>query len=206
VFFVDDRGRIIDDRHFLTAFAGMAAAADPGVVGIPAFAPMAIEDRVAAAGGKVQRVRTSAEAQMSFAARETPSLVADGLGGFIFPRFHPSFDGLFTIVKLLELLAVDGRQLSEVMDDTPVAHIARLKVSCPWQEKGRVMRMLAQDKETERTKQVDGVKHQWDGEWVLVLPDADQPLFNIWSEARDEGRAWALVHQYADRLSSFQAS
>jgi len=206
VFFVDGRGRIIDDRHFLTAFAGLATQASPGVVAVPVFAPMAIDGRVAAAGGRVQRVRASAEAQMSFAAREHPHLVADGLGGFIFPRFHPSFDGLFTIVKLLELLAVDGRALSEVMDATPVAHLARLKVSCPWQEKGRVMRMLAQDKDTERTKQVDGVKHQWDDEWVLVLPDADQPVFNVWAEARDLDRAWALVHEYAERLGSFQGS
>ncbi len=206
VFFVDDRGRIVDDRHFLTAFSALATQASPGVVAVPVFAPMAIDTGVAAAGGRGQRVRASAEAQMSFAAREKPQLVADGLGGFIFPRFHPSFDGLFTIVKLLELLALDGRPLSDVMNATPVAHMARLKVSCPWQDKGRVMRMLAQDKETERTKQVDGVKHQWADEWALVLPDADQPLFNIWSEARDEGRAWALVHQYADRIGSLQGS
>lgn len=205
VFFVDGRGRIVDDRHFLTAFTGLATQARPGVVAVPVFAPMAIDGRVAAAGGRVQRVRASAEAQMSFAARERPDLVADGLGGFIFPSFHPSFDGLFTIAKLLELLAVDGRSLSEVMDATPVPHMARLKVGCPWQEKGRVMRMLAQEKDTERTKQVDGVKHQWDTEWVLVLPDADQPLFNVWAEAGDEGRAWTLVHQYAERLGSFQA-
>jgi len=206
VFFVDDRGRIVDDRHFLTAFAGLAAQADPGVVAVPVFAPMAIDGNIAAAGGRVQRVRASAEAQMSFAAREHPNLVADGLGGFIFPRFHPSFDGLFTIVKLLELLARDGRALSEVMDATPVAHMARLKVTCPWQEKGRVMRMLAQEQDTERTKQVDGVKHQWDGEWVLVLPDADQPVFNVWSEARDDGRALALAQEYADRLGSYRSS
>ena len=206
VFFVDDRGRIIDDRHFLTAFAGLAAQADPGVVAVPVFAPMAIDGSVAAAGGRIQRVRASAEAQMSFAAREQPNLVADGLGGFIFPRFHPSFDGLFAIVKLLELLARDGRPLSEVMDATPVAHMARLKVNCPWQDKGRVMRMLAQEKDTERTKQVDGVKHQWDDEWVLVLPDADHPVFNVWSEARDDGRALALATRYADRLGSYLSS
>ena len=206
VFLVDDRGRIIDDRHFLTAFTGLATQADPGVVAVPVFAPLAVERLVTAAGGRVQRVRASAEAQMSYAAREHPHLVADGLGGFIFPRFHPSFDGLFTIVKLLELLAGQGRTLGEIMDAAPVAHLARLKVSCPWQAKGRVMRMLAQEKDTERTKQVDGVKHQWDDEWALVLPDADQPLFNVWAEGRDEGRAWALVHQYAERIGSLQSS
>jgi len=50
------------------------------------------------------------------------------------------------------------------------------------------------------------VKHVYDGEWVLVLPDADQPLFSVWAEAADDGRAWSLAHQYADRVGSFRAS
>jgi mannose-1-phosphate guanylyltransferase/phosphomannomutase len=206
VFFVDDRGRIADDRHFVSAFAGLAVRASPGVVAVPVFAPAAVEGIVGEAGGHVIRVRSSAEAQMRLADRERPLLVADALGGFIFPQFHPAFDGLFAVVKLLELLAVAGTTLADLMDGTPSPHMARLKVACPWDEKGRVMRMLAQEPATERTKQVDGVKHVYDGEWVLILPDADQPLFNVWAEARDEGRAWALAHQYAERVGSFRAA
>jgi mannose-1-phosphate guanylyltransferase/phosphomannomutase len=206
VFFVDDRGRIIEDRHALTAFARLVAKTTPGLIAVPVFAPAIIEELVAETGGRVQRVRASAEAQMGLAAREHPLLVADGLGGFIFPRFHPSFDGLFAIVKLLEMLAVQQTTLAEVMDQTPAAHLVRLKVTCPWEDKGRVMRMLAQEPATERTKQVDGVKHVFDDSWVLVLPDADQPLFSVWAEAADDGRAWALAHQYADRVGTFRAS
>ncbi len=200
-FFVDDRGRIVEDRHFLTAFVGLVARVTPGVVGVPVFAPAAIEPMVAERGGRVLRVRNSAEAQMRFASRETPVVLGDGLGGFIFPKFHPSFDGLFTLAKVLELLAVTKRSLADVIDETPAPRMARLKVACPWDEKGRVMRMLAQEPATERTRQVDGVKHEYDGEWVLVLPSVDQPLFDVWAEAHDEGRAWALAHQYADRVS-----
>jgi mannose-1-phosphate guanylyltransferase/phosphomannomutase len=109
-------------------------------------------------------------------------------------------------VKLLELLALQRTTLADVMDATPAAHLVRLKVDCPWEDKGRVMRMLAQEPATDRTKQVDGVKHVYDGEWVLVLPDADQPVFSVWAEAADLGRAWSLAHQYADRVGTFRAS
>jgi mannose-1-phosphate guanylyltransferase/phosphomannomutase len=204
VFFVDDRGRIAEDRHFLTAFISLAARSTPGVVAVPVFAPAAIERIVQEHGGRVLRVRASAEAQMRFAAREHPLLVADALGGFIFPRFHPSFDGLFAVIRLLELLAVANTDLARVMDETPPPQMARLKVACPWEEKGRVMRMLAQEPVTDQTKQVDGVKHVYDGEWVLVLPSGDQPVFDVWAEARDEGRAWALAHQYAERVGSLR--
>ena len=71
---------------------------------------------------------------------------------------------------------------------------------------GRVLRRLAQESATERTRQVDGVKHVFDDSWVLVLPDADQPLFSVWAEAADDGQAWALAQQYADRVGTFRAS
>src|SRR5438094_566777 len=196
----EDVGRVVNDMHFLAAFTALSVRSSPGVVAVPVYAPSSIESVVATSGGRVQRVRASAEAQMSLAAREHPLLVGDGVGGFIFPRFHPSFDGLFATVRRLELLAATRQKLSDVVDATPPIHVARLQVSCPWEQKGRVMRMLAQDPQTGKTRQVDGVKHQNDGEWVLVLPDADRPLFNVYAEAPDDDRAWTLVHEYAERL------
>ena len=205
VFVVDDRGRIVNDMHFLAAFVDLTVRLAPGVVAVPVYAPSSIEQIVAAHGGRVQRVRASAEAQMSLAAREHPLLVGDGVGGFIFPRFHPSFDGMYATVRLIELLAGASLHLSDVIDATPPVHVARLQVDCPWEEKGKVMRMLAQDPQTERTRQVDGVKHQNDGEWVLVLPDADRPLFNVYAEANDDDRALSLAHEYAERLERMRA-
>ncbi|HEY6957440.1 MAG TPA: nucleotidyl transferase, partial [Candidatus Limnocylindria bacterium] len=204
-FFVDDRGRITSDMDFLTAFAWLSARVTPGVVAVPVYAPSSVERIVSDAGGRVQRVRASASAQMDVAVREHPLVIGDGVGGFIFPRFHPSFDGLFATVRLLELLAVTGRSLAEIMDETPNANLARIQVPCPWDQKGRVLRVLAQDPRTDRVRQIDGVKHQSDGEWVLVLPDADRPLFNVYAEARDEGRAWTLANEYAERLEQLRS-
>src|SRR5438034_3306508 len=127
-FFVDDLGRITTDMQLLTAYAWLSAQVTPGVVAVPVFAPSSIERIVQEAGGRVQRVRASASAQMDIAAREHPLVVGDGVGGFIFPRFHPSFDGLFATVKLLELLAVTDKKLSDVIDELPPSNVARVQV------------------------------------------------------------------------------
>src|SRR3989475_8270097 len=206
VFVADDRGRIVNDMHFLAAFISLTIRLAPGVVAVPVYAPSSIEQIVTSYGGRVQRVRASSEAQMSLAAREHPLLVGDGVGGFIFPRFHPSFDRLVAPGRLLARPAAAQQELSHVLHPAPPAHVARLQVDCPWEQKGRVMRMLAQDPRTERTRQVDGVKHQNDGEWVVVLPDADRPLFNVYAEAKDDERAWKLAQQYAERLAKLRAS
>src|SRR5256886_8536373 len=97
VFVVDDRGRIVNDMHFLAAFVDLTVRLAPGVVAVPVYAPSSIEQIVAAHGGRVQRVRASAEAQMSLAARGHPLLFGGGGGGVIIPRLHPSFDALYAI-------------------------------------------------------------------------------------------------------------
>ncbi len=205
VFFVDERGRIVNDLAFLAILSRLVIAERPGsTVAIPVYAPQVLELVAEDAGGKVQRVRASAEALMQFAQRETPAMVGDGRGGFIWPAFHASFDGLLTIAKLLELLATRKQPLSHFVDAAPEFHMARLKVDCPWEDKGRVMRLLAEEPLTSATKQVDGVKHVYDGEWVLVLPEGDAPSFDVWAEASSEGKAWELAHGYAERLEKLR--
>src|SRR5438445_1210498 len=56
VFVVDDRGRIVNDMHFLTAFIALTVRQTPGVVAVPVYAPSSIEQVVAGYGGRVQRV------------------------------------------------------------------------------------------------------------------------------------------------------
>ena len=41
---------------------------------------------------------------------------------------------------------------------------------------------------------------------MVVLPDADRPLFNVYAEGPDDDRAWTLVHEYAERLERLRAS
>ena len=176
----------------------------PATVAVPVYAPQSLERVAEEAGGKVQRTRASAEALMQVAQRDAPATVADGRGGFIWPAFHASFDGLLTIAKLLELLAVAKRPISSFVDDAPEFHMARLKVDCPWDEKGRVMRLLAEEPRTAATRQVDGVKHVYDGEWVLVLPEGDAPRFDIWAEGRSDSKAWELAQGYAQRVEQLR--
>src|SRR5258708_25371945 len=90
VFFTDDRGRIIEDRHFLTAFVRLTAKTSPGLVAVPVFAPASIERLVTEAGGRVPRVPASAGAQGGLPAPPPPQIGADGPGRLPFPAVPPS--------------------------------------------------------------------------------------------------------------------
>ena len=78
-------------------------------------------------------------------------------------------------------------------------------VSCPWEVKGRIMRVLTAESEGTHTELVDGIKtYQDDGSWVLILPDASEPNFRIYAEASSQDAANELVHRAVLRISGLK--
>jgi mannose-1-phosphate guanylyltransferase / phosphomannomutase len=83
--------------------------------------------------------------------------------------------------------------------------MVRKDVACPWEDKGKVMRLLNERYRDNDIPQVDGVKiMENSSEWALILPDADQPTFHIIVEARTNDRANAMVEKYGSLVGSLQ--
>ena len=206
---VDETGYILSGSDLLAVFALLVARAKPGAqVAVPVTAPSTIDRILAEHGGGVIRTKTDVRSLMGTAAegKEGIALAGDTSGGFIFPEFHPAFDGLFSFAKLLELLAVQKTSLSQVREMLPAYYMASETVSCPWEIKGRIMRILTAESEGTRTELVDGIKsYRDDGSWVLILPDASEPNFRIYAEAGSQDAANELVHRAVLRIGSLKS-
>lgn len=205
VYVVDDRHEIVPGWGLLGAVAEMMLRANPeATIAVPVTAPNMFERIAERHGGHVVQTRTSAQSLMAAAAREKVLLAGDGDGGLIFPDFQPAMDGMFALAKLHRLLHVNDVNLSEVIADLPPYYIARTKVPCSWDDKGKVMRMLAQQFQGERTRQIDGIKIDMGDEWVLILPDVDRPIFHILAESVSNDGSRVLMDKYAALVSSLQ--
>ena len=202
---VDDRGRILDGTKMLVVMSSLFLRKyRGGTIAAPVTAPSALEHIAERYDGHIQHTRVQAYALMSAAGREGVVLVGDGNGGFVFPSMQPAFDGMLAIVKLLELLATFEMRLSQVVDDLPPYYMSRTMVNCPWESKGKVMRILSEQYRERRTKPIDGIKIDLGKEWVLVLPDADRPLFHVVAESFSNEQAQALAEKYARVVSGLQ--
>src|SRR5207244_7508641 len=104
-------------------------------------------------------------------------------GGYIVREFMAAFDGLMSLVKLLELLSKVGVSLTEVIDRLPPAHLATLEVPVPWEAKGTVMRRLLERMEGQQVLTIDGVKTFRGDDWALVVPHPLEPVVRVWAEA-----------------------
>lgn len=202
---VDDRGRILDGMKILAVMVSLFLRRyRNGIVAAPVTAPSALQHIANRYEGSIQHTKVLAHALMAAAGREGVVLVGDGKGHFAFPEFHPAFDGMLAIAKLLELLAKYEMRLSEVVDDLPAYYMSSARVNCPWEHKGKVMRILSEQYRERRSKPIDGIKIDLGKEWVLVLPDADSPLFHVFAESVSNEQAQALAEKYARVVSGLQ--
>jgi mannose-1-phosphate guanylyltransferase/phosphomannomutase len=126
------------------------------------------------------------------------------MGSYIFPGFYPVADGLFAIVKIMELLTLIQTPFSQVIHELPSYYMSQTKVPCRWEHKGKVMRILNQQYQDRKLDQIDGIKIDLGDEWVLILPDPDGPFFHIIAEGSSDEQAHILTEKYAGLVTGLQ--
>jgi mannose-1-phosphate guanylyltransferase/phosphomannomutase len=198
VFLVDNQGKHVPEVTAGAAMATLALRANPGgKIVVPVHMPSVFELIAAENGGEVLRCKVDPHDLMDTSSREGVVMAADGMGNFVFPKFQPTIDGLMAAVKLLEFLATQQTTLAKVVADLPDFYSSHREVSCPWEAKGTVMRLLNQQYKDRRADLIDGIKILLgEGEWVLILPDPDFPKFHIYAEARTDSEAQGLAERY----------
>jgi mannose-1-phosphate guanylyltransferase/phosphomannomutase len=202
---VDGSGRRIPQMEMLAAMAALVFRSQPGTtVAVPVDAPSAFESLAAGCGGKILRTRLDGQSLMAAASQKSVRLAGDGRGRYIFPTLHPTFDGMFSLAKLLELLAHERTALHDVLKALPSWHMRETDVPCPWDKKGRVMRLLGEQYRERRVRTADGIKIGLGDEWVLILPDPDEPQFHLVAEAGTDSEAAALADKYASIVTGLQ--
>ncbi len=198
---IDGSGHVLDGTEALLAFVTLVAGhMDGDSIAVPVSATRHVADVAEAAGARVHWAQTSVGSLMDAAGDEGVGFVADGDGGFILPGFLPAFDGAAALVKVLELLAVADRSLADVVADLAHPHLVHTTVVTPWDRKGTVMRELVEQTQHQPVDLIDGVKVWHGDDWVLVIPDTDEPITHLWAEGRDDRGARRLADEYTRRI------
>ncbi|HEX2089485.1 MAG TPA: sugar phosphate nucleotidyltransferase [Actinomycetota bacterium] len=203
---IDSSGTVLDGRTALLAYVQLVAQSQPSPrVALPVATSRVAEAILERYGGEVVWTQISPAALMSAADSDDVLFGGDEGGGFIFPQFLAAYDALMSLVKLLELLAVSGTTLKEVVEAVPAAHVARQEVPTPWEAKGTVMRRMIERLNGQRMVTIDGVKTFRGDDWALVIPDPAEPLVRVWAEAGTPESAEALAAEFAALVEELRA-
>ena len=204
---VDESGLAIYGERLTALLTSILFTASPrSSVVVPIYASSAVEQIARRHDGHVIRTKANPTALME-ACRNNPHVVLGGSGdmGFIFPELHPGFDAMFTIAKLIEMLTIQERSLGQIRAELPIVFHKSYTMRCPWRVKGALMRHLVEIHDSDRLVLIDGVKiiDPVSDHWVLVLPDAGEPLVHIY--VNSESREWVeeSLRDYRHKVQSF---
>ena len=204
---VDESGVSIRGEMMTALMVNMILTAHPrGTVVVPVHASSAVELIARRHDGKVIRTKANPTALME-ASQTNPSVVLAGSGeiGFIFPQLHPGFDGMFCIAKLIEMMTVQERSLASMRTELPRVYHKTLTVRCPWTAKGALMRQLVETHPPQNLELIDGVKilNQQDENWVLILPDASEPVVHVFADGGDRDWVDETLRDYRHLIQAF---
>lgn len=204
---VDESGIPVRGEVLTALMVNVMLTANPrGTVVVPVQASSAVEQIARRHDGKVIRTKANPTALME-ASQANPNVVLGGSGemGFIFPHLHPGFDAMFCMAKLIEMLTIQERSLGQIRTDLPRVCHKTYTVRCPWTVKGSLMRHLVETHPNENLELIDGVKivnHQTDS-WVLILPDAGEPLVHIFANSDDRDWVDDSLRKYRNYVQEF---
>ncbi|MEB3277621.1 MAG: mannose-1-phosphate guanyltransferase [Lyngbya sp.] len=204
---VDETGSPIRGEILTALMVNMVLTANPrSSVVVPVQASSAIEQIARRHDARVIRTKANPTALME-ACHTNPNVVMGGSGdmGFIFPQFHPGFDAMFAIAKMVEMLTTQERSIAQIRADLPYVIHRRYTVRCPWTVKGALMRHLVETHATENLELIDGVKllNFQDDNWILVLPDAGEPLVHLYANSHDRDWVDTTLREYRNLVQDF---
>ncbi|MBI5680351.1 MAG: phosphoglucosamine mutase [Methanobacterium sp.] len=110
-------------------------------------------------------------------------------GGLIFPDFVYGRDAALSTAKIIEIMAKEGKPLSELIAKLPVYYSEKMKIECPDDLKQEIMAKIADETREFEVDTTDGVKIIKDKGWTIIRPSGTEPIFRCFAEAKTKEEA-----------------
>lgn len=197
---IDNNGRVISDDMFTALISLiMFKTVQGGTVVVPISTSHVVEKLAEENNGKVIRTKTSPQDLMN-------KILGNDIKESVYDQFTLHFDAIAGFVKILDFMKSNNYKLADIVDMIPDFHISEKEVECSWSAKGKVIRQIIQENDNDSIETLEGVKIFKDGGWVLVLPDAEQPVCKIKSESHSAEFAEELTNFYVNKVKEISNS
>lgn len=129
--------------------------------------------------------------------KETNAVIGgEGNGGVIFPELHYGRDALVGIALFLSHLAKFGKSCSMLLSKYPSYHISKNKIDLtPDIDVERVLVKVKEKYAKQPQNTVDGVRIDFDSEWVHLRKSNTEPIIRIYSESATQVTADHLANK-----------
>lgn len=200
------KGKQLDGDRFLVLVLKMFLIVTDNVkkIAVPVQATSEVDLVAKEFGVEVVRLKDTHYSMMMACDDKDISFVGGTRGGFLFPEFLYATDGMFTVAKILELIAKSNQSIDQLDKNTPRLFMLKENINCSKDEKGTIMRRFMEDTIQYRQELIDGVKIFIDKDTnVLCIPDKDRNFVHLNVESSTENKSRKLMKEFKAKVESY---
>ncbi|KIO75150.1 phosphoglucosamine mutase [Pedobacter lusitanus] len=194
--FVCEDGTMFGEEYTLVAVADYILKNQPGNTVSNLSSTRALKDVTLRAGGEYNAAAVG-EVNVVNQMKATNAIIGgEGNGGIIYPELHYGRDALVGIALFLTHLAKFGKSISLLRSSYPNYHISKNKITLTPEMDIDALLIKVQDKyKNQPNSTIDGLKIEFDNEWVHLRKSNTEPIIRIYSEAENETVAENLANK-----------
>tara|TARA_B100000497_G_scaffold28512_1_gene33484 strand:+ start:3081 stop:4460 length:1380 start_codon:yes stop_codon:yes gene_type:complete len=192
--FVNENGDVFGEEYTLVAVADYVLSHMKGNSVSNLSSTRALRDVTEKHGGKYYASAVG-EVNVVKMMKETNAVIGgEGNGGIILPELHYGRDALVGIALFLTHLAKENRPISHLKASYPNYIISKNKIQLtPEIDVDLILDRLKEKYKNQPINTVDGVKIEFDTEWVHLRKSNTEPIIRIYAEGNTQSVADILV-------------
>jgi phosphomannomutase len=194
--FVCDDGEMFGEEYTLVAVSDYILKNNKGATVSNLSSTRALRDITEKLGESYTGAAVG-EVNVVTAMKEVDAVIGgEGNGGIIYPAFHYGRDALVGIALFLSHLAKFGKSISQLKATYPSYHISKNKIELtPDIDVDKVLVLVAEKYKKHPISTLDGVKIEFDNEWVHLRKSNTEPIIRIYSESDSAATADYLANK-----------
>lgn len=194
--FVCEDGSMFGEEYTLVAVADYVLKNTPGNTVSNLSSTRALRD-VTEASGNEYNAAAVGEVNVVNKMKETSAVIGgEGNGGVIYPESHYGRDALVGIALFLTHLAKSGKSVSALRRSYPGYFISKNKITLtPEMDIDELLKKVEEKYKTQPYSTIDGLKIEFDKQWVHLRRSNTEPIIRIYSEGDSETVADNLANK-----------
>ena len=193
---VNEDGSMFGEEYTLVAVADYVLQHQKGNTVSNLSSTRALRDITEKAGGMYNAAAVG-EVNVVNLMKETNAVIGgEGNGGIIYPELHYGRDALVGIALFLSLLAKANISMTRLRASYPNYYISKNKIELTLEVKvDEVLRQMQERYARQPINTIDGVKIEFNKEWVHLRKSNTEPIIRIYAESDSNATAEHLANK-----------
>lgn len=193
---VNEDGSMFGEEYTLVACADYVLSMTPGDTVSNLSSSRALRDITSKHGGSY-KASAVGEVNVVELMKETGAVIGgEGNGGIIYPASHYGRDALVGVALFLTHLSKAGMSCRQLRDSYPAYFMSKNKIELtPGIDVGQILLRMEEKYREEQVSTVDGVKIDFQDEWVHLRKSNTEPIIRIYTESKTQKEADALAER-----------